>query len=67
LDVPGPYLEYPLLEKDGHIYNGGPPGPDRVVMNTAGDYAGEITHTGATGNRFVAKIPERSTSQLVEW
>ena len=32
----------------------GSPGPDRVVINGSGQRAGEITHTGASGNNFVA-------------
>lgn len=31
----------------------GSPGPDRVIINTSGKLAGEITHTGASGNNFV--------------
>ena len=30
-----------------------PPGADRVVFNGNGEYAGAITHTGASGNDFV--------------
>lgn len=33
--------------------NVGSPGPDRVVFNEAGRYAGAITHTGAGGNAFL--------------
>ena len=32
----------------------GSPGADRVVINGSGQRAGEITHTGASGNNFVA-------------
>jgi hypothetical protein len=32
----------------------GSPGADRVVINKSGAHAGEITHTGASGNNFVA-------------
>lgn len=32
----------------------GSPGADRVVFNGSGQRAGEITHTGASGNAFVA-------------
>lgn len=35
------------------IMLGGSPGADRVVFNTNGQYAGAITHTGASGNNFV--------------
>ncbi|KAF5024526.1 hypothetical protein F66182_3466 [Fusarium sp. NRRL 66182] len=31
----------------------GSPGADRVVINTNCQYAGAITHTGASGNNFV--------------
>lgn len=50
--VDGPYLEFPILHSY-RAYTGGAPGPDRVVFNTNGDYAGSITHTGASGNNFV--------------
>ncbi|RYP66438.1 hypothetical protein DL771_007767 [Monosporascus sp. 5C6A] len=50
--VAGPYQEFPMLNTFDP-YTGGPPGPDRVVFNTAGEYAGVITHTGAGGNNFV--------------
>ncbi|KAI3317170.1 ribonuclease-domain-containing protein [Xylariaceae sp. AK1471] len=49
--VAGPYLEFPML-KSG-VYTGGSPGADRVIINTACKLAGEITHTGASGNNFV--------------
>ncbi|KUJ06437.1 ribonuclease-domain-containing protein [Mollisia scopiformis] len=49
--VDGPYLEFPL--ESGSAYDGGSPGADRCVINTNGDYAGAITHTGASGNDFV--------------
>ena len=32
----------------------GSPGADRVVFTASGQRAGEITHTGASGNNFVA-------------
>ncbi|KAI1407865.1 ribonuclease-domain-containing protein [Hypoxylon sp. FL1857] len=51
-DVSGPYLEFPLLSS-GSVYTGGSPGADRVVINTSCKLAGEITHTGASGNNFV--------------
>lgn len=31
----------------------GSPGADRVIINTACQQAGAITHTGASGNNFV--------------
>lgn len=51
--VSGPYEEFPIL-KSYVVYTGGSPGPDRVVFNTAGKLAGVVTHTGASGNDFVA-------------
>ncbi|KAF2027489.1 ribonuclease-domain-containing protein [Setomelanomma holmii] len=50
--VSGPYQEFPL--KTSGTYTGGSPGADRVIFNTKGQRAGEITHTGASGNNFVA-------------
>ncbi|KAF3062291.1 Guanyl-specific ribonuclease F1 [Daldinia childiae] len=50
--VSGPYLEFPMLSS-GSVYTGGSPGPDRVIINTSCKLAGEITHTGASGNNFV--------------
>ncbi|CBX96597.1 hypothetical protein IAQ61_005538 [Plenodomus lingam] len=50
--VAGPYQEFPL--RTSGVYTGGSPGADRVVFNTQGERAGEITHTGAQGSNFVA-------------
>ncbi|KAF2155385.1 ribonuclease-domain-containing protein [Myriangium duriaei CBS 260.36] len=52
-NVEGPYQEFPILSS-GNLYTGGSPGADRVIFNTNGEYAGVITHTGASGNDFVA-------------
>ncbi|KAI2629629.1 ribonuclease-domain-containing protein [Hypoxylon sp. NC1633] len=49
--VSGPYLEFPLLSSG--TYSGGSPGADRVIISTSCRLAGEITHTGASGNNFV--------------
>ncbi|RMJ06677.1 Guanyl-specific ribonuclease F1 [Fusarium euwallaceae] len=49
--VSGPYQEFPI--KSSGVYTGGSPGADRVVINTSCQYAGAITHTGASGNNFV--------------
>ncbi|KAH7309126.1 Ribonuclease/ribotoxin [Stachybotrys elegans] len=49
----GPFYEFPILS-NGRVYTGGSPGPDRVVINSACRQAGTITHTGASGNAFVA-------------
>ncbi|KAF1846989.1 ribonuclease-domain-containing protein [Cucurbitaria berberidis CBS 394.84] len=47
----GPWQEFPV--KTSGVYTGGSPGADRVIFNTNGARAGEITHTGASGNNFV--------------
>lgn len=52
--VTGPYLEFPILHSY-RAYTGGSPGPDRVVFNTQGEYAGAVTHTGASGNMFAQR------------
>ncbi|KAL7809066.1 guanyl-specific ribonuclease Th1 [Trichoderma gracile] len=49
----GPFYEFPILSS-GKTYDGGPPGPDRVVIDGGCEIAGVITHTGADGNAFVA-------------
>ncbi|KAH9900434.1 ribonuclease-domain-containing protein [Xylariomycetidae sp. FL2044] len=53
-DFPGssPYYEFPILSSY-EVYDGGSPGADRVVFNSAGDFQGAITHTGASDNDFV--------------
>nr|P00652.2 RecName: Full=Guanyl-specific ribonuclease C2; Short=RNase C-2; Flags: Precursor [Aspergillus clavatus NRRL 1] len=51
--VSGNYYEWPILSS-GSTYNGGSPGADRVVFNDNDELAGLITHTGASGNGFVA-------------
>ncbi|GJN73411.1 ribonuclease/ribotoxin [Purpureocillium lilacinum] len=48
----GPFYEFPIL-KSGKVYGGGSPGPDRVVITQSCQQAGQITHTGASGNNFV--------------
>ncbi|KFH41748.1 Guanyl-specific ribonuclease F1-like protein [Hapsidospora chrysogenum ATCC 11550] len=49
----GPFQEFPIIP--GGVYDGGSPGPDRVVITEDGcKLAGSITHTGADGNDFVA-------------
>ena len=50
--VGGPYQEFPILSSFDP-YTGGSPGADRVVFNENGQYAGAITHNGASGNNFV--------------
>ncbi|EKJ76954.1 hypothetical protein FPSE_02829 [Fusarium pseudograminearum CS3096] len=49
--VNGPYQEFPI--RTSGVYTGGSPGADRVVINTNCQFAGAITHTGASGNNFV--------------
>ncbi|KAK7975619.1 poly(ADP-ribose) polymerase and DNA-Ligase zn-finger domain-containing protein, partial [Apiospora arundinis] len=49
--VDGPYQEFPI--KTNGLYTGGSPGADRVIINTSCEEAGQITHTGASGNNFV--------------
>ncbi|KAK0708822.1 Ribonuclease/ribotoxin [Apiosordaria backusii] len=51
-DTDPPYYEYPILP--GSSYTGGSPGPDRVIFDIDGILDGLITHTGASGNDFVA-------------
>lgn len=52
--VSGPYQEFPLLNTYKK-YTGGSPGADRVVFtNDGGQLAGVVTHTGASGDDFVA-------------
>lgn len=64
-----PFYEFPILSS-GSIYSGGEsevsvvvrkvltiqgsPGADRVVITSSCKQAGTITHTGASGNNFVA-------------
>ncbi|KAJ5691872.1 ribonuclease-domain-containing protein [Penicillium macrosclerotiorum] len=47
--VSGTYYEFPILS-DGDVYDGGSPGADRVIFNTADELAGVITHTGASSD-----------------
>ncbi|KAL9075897.1 MAG: hypothetical protein Q9161_001291 [Pseudevernia consocians] len=49
---PGPYYEFPILS-DEQPYDGGSPGPDRVIFTGDGTYEAVITHTGASGNDFL--------------
>ncbi|KAJ5216754.1 uncharacterized protein N7469_011619 [Penicillium citrinum] len=51
--VDGTYYEFPILSS-GSVYSGGSPGADRVIFNANNQLAGLITHTGASGNNFVA-------------
>ncbi|OHW97331.1 guanyl-specific ribonuclease th1 [Colletotrichum incanum] len=50
-DVSGPWYEFPI--RTSGVYTGGSPGADRVVINASCGQAGQITHTGASGNAFV--------------
>ncbi|KAJ5910586.1 hypothetical protein N7504_005229 [Penicillium tannophilum] len=51
--VDGTYYEFPIL-KSGSVYTGGSPGAYRVIFNGDDELAGVITHTGASGDDFVA-------------
>ncbi|KAI3140488.1 uncharacterized protein N7518_004352 [Penicillium psychrosexuale] len=51
--ISGTYYEFPILSS-GKVYTGSSPGADRVIFNSADKLAGVITHTGASGNNFVA-------------
>lgn len=53
LPGPGPWYEYPIMA-DHDVYEGGSPGPDRVVFDGDGALGLLITHTGAGGDAFVA-------------
>ncbi|KAI6812000.1 Guanyl-specific ribonuclease [Hortaea werneckii] len=49
--VDGTYYEFPILESGQFTCQS--PGADRVVFTADCQYAGAITHTGASGNNFV--------------
>ncbi|TPX11389.1 uncharacterized protein E0L32_001207 [Thyridium curvatum] len=49
----GPWYEFPILSSY-QVYSGGSPGPDRVIFDDNGQFDALITHTGASGNNFVA-------------
>ncbi|KAH8695461.1 Ribonuclease/ribotoxin, partial [Talaromyces proteolyticus] len=46
--VDGPYQEFPILSSYEVFTGSGSPGADRVIFNEDGDFAGLITHTGAS-------------------
>ncbi|KAH8780120.1 Ribonuclease/ribotoxin, partial [Diaporthe sp. PMI_573] len=48
-----PWYEFPILSSY-KVYTGGSPGADRVIFDTKGGFDALITHTGASGNNFVA-------------
>ncbi|CCC10145.1 hypothetical protein SMACR_02723 [Sordaria macrospora] len=48
-----PWYEFPILSS-GSVYTGGSPGADRVIFDSKGNLDMLITHTGASGNNFVA-------------
>ncbi|KAH6626682.1 guanyl-specific ribonuclease [Chaetomium sp. MPI-SDFR-AT-0129] len=48
-----PWYEFPILSSYS-VYNGGSPGADRVIFDGQGSLDALITHTGASGNNFVA-------------
>jgi hypothetical protein len=49
----GPWYEFPILSSY-EVYTGGSPGADRVIFTEDGEFESVITHTGASGNDFVA-------------
>ncbi|KAK4138439.1 ribonuclease-domain-containing protein, partial [Trichocladium antarcticum] len=49
----GPWYEFPIMASHV-VFAGGSPGADRVVFDGRGALDLLITHTGATGNNFVA-------------
>ncbi|KAK3308379.1 Ribonuclease/ribotoxin [Chaetomium strumarium] len=49
----GPWYEFPIMSSHS-VYSGGSPGPDRVIFDSDGNFDMLITHTGASGNNFVA-------------
>lgn len=49
----GPWYEFPILSS-GSVYAGGSPGADRVIFDSQGTFDSVITHTGASGDDFVA-------------
>ncbi|RFU75135.1 extracellular guanyl-specific ribonuclease [Trichoderma arundinaceum] len=48
-----PWYEFPILSSF-KVYTGGSPGPDRVIFDSDGNFDSVITHTGASGDDFVA-------------
>ncbi|KAK3370454.1 Ribonuclease/ribotoxin [Podospora didyma] len=48
-----PWYEFPIMNTFT-VYTGGSPGPDRVIFDASGNLDSVITHTGASGNNFVA-------------
>lgn len=48
-----PWYEFPILSSYD-VYTGGSPGADRVIFDSKGNFDSLITHTGASGNNFVA-------------
>ncbi|MCJ1445764.1 MAG: hypothetical protein MMC23_006269 [Stictis urceolatum] len=50
---PGPWYEFPILSSY-KVYTGGSPGADRVIFTKSCAFQAVITHTGASGDDFVA-------------
>ncbi|KAL7930383.1 Ribonuclease/ribotoxin [Trichoderma chlorosporum] len=48
-----PWYEFPILNTF-KVYSGGSPGADRVIFDSDGNFDSVITHTGASGDDFVA-------------
>ncbi|KAI1333859.1 extracellular guanyl-specific ribonuclease [Xylariaceae sp. FL0016] len=53
LETASPWYEFPILSSY-EVYDGGAPGTDRVIFNSKGQQDILVTHTGASGNDFVA-------------
>ncbi|KAG6000515.1 hypothetical protein E4U21_005397 [Claviceps maximensis] len=61
----GPFFEFPLMA-NGQVYDGGNPGPDRVILTKDCTKAGVITHQGASNNAFVeCKMKTASPASIV--
>ncbi len=50
-----PWYEFPILASHA-VYAGASPGADRVIFDSKGALDKLITHTGASGNAFVACV-----------
>ncbi|KAF9790604.1 ribonuclease T1 [Thelephora terrestris] len=47
------FYEFPILASGAPFDGSTSPGPDRVVFDNSGGFCGCITHTGASGNKFL--------------
>ncbi|KAI0018538.1 ribonuclease-domain-containing protein [Xylariomycetidae sp. FL0641] len=53
MQTSAPWYEFPILSSYD-VYTGGDPNTDRVIFNADGQEDILVTHTGASGNDFVA-------------